>query len=144
MDERWGIERALKSERELGALGERLSSNERNFAQLTRADADINLRLDRGLADVNTRLARFEGALMRFEHALEENRHRDAEAEKERKAESLKRQEALIAELKGQAEESKRMAKAMTERNRPFIAAILGAAIMLQWLIENRIWELMR
>lgn len=135
MNEQWAVERALKSERELGALGERLSSSERNYAQLVRADADINQKIDSGLRDVNTRLARFE-------QSLEENRRRDEEAARERKQEAEKRQEQLIAELKAQAEEHKQTSRNVARHNRPFIAMLIGAGLMLQWLIENRTWEL--
>lgn len=137
MDERWAVERALKSERELGALNERLRSTTDTMAALARADVDINNKLDTGLRDMNVRLSRFE-------QALEENRRRDEQATRERKEENERRQRELIAELKAQVEEHKVVSRSIANRNRPFIAAMIGLGLLVQWLLENRPWELFR
>lgn len=148
MEDRWAVERALASERELGAIGERLRAQERADADLARADEALRRALSDGLRDISVSVQAINtsviqsnshtiGEISRLDKAMTENRKADEEATRQRQAAEEKRQADVILQLKVQAEEAKREAKDAVNKNRPYVAIIVFVGLAIQWLLEN-------
>lgn len=154
------FQRALATERELGALGERIRATERGQEDLRAADAGMRLALERGLADLSTTMrsenAHTRGEISRLDTLLTENRRADERVALERKSEAEERNKRMIEALEKQAAEAKAQliefqaaAKKASDRNRPYFAIIVAVGLFLQWMLENwggitHAWELLR
>lgn len=142
------LQRALETARELGALGERVRSAEREHARLAEADTALRIALERGMSAVQETMrsenAHTRGEISRLDILLTENRRTDERAAEERKRETEARNRDMIATLERQAAEAKAQliefqtaAKKAADRNRPYFAIIIGIGLFIQWVLEN-------
>lgn len=146
--DRFAMERSLATERELGAINERLRAHERVDTDLARADEALRQSLSEGMRNITVHMQSVNdsvnrsnthvlGELNRLDKAMSENRRADEEAAKQRAIDEQKRKDDIILQLKVQAEEAKAAAKLAVDKNRPYVAIIVFIGLFLQWLLEN-------